>query len=92
VVSGDTTPYAKPHPEPLFHASRLLELPPAACLFVGDAERDVAAGRAAGMRTLVALFGYIGSDEQPATWGADGLIDAPLETLEWLSETPPQTA
>jgi phosphoglycolate phosphatase len=85
IVSGDTTAYAKPHPEPLLHASRVLAVPPAACLFVGDAERDIEAGRRAGMRTLVARFGYLGPDDRPASWGADGLVDSPGEILAWLA-------
>jgi len=85
VVSGDTTAHAKPHPEPLLHASRLLAVPASACLYVGDAERDITAGREAGMRTLIALFGYIGAADRPETWGADGQIDDPLQTLEWLT-------
>jgi phosphoglycolate phosphatase len=84
VVSGDTTTNSKPHPEPMLHACRLVGVTPGRCLYVGDAPRDVAAGRAAGLHTLVALFGYIGRDERPETWGADGLIERPLDLLEWL--------
>jgi len=84
IVSGDSTANRKPHPEPMLHASRLASCPPPECLYVGDAERDIEAGRAAGMRTLVALFGYIGSEDQPERWGADGLIRAPNEILDWL--------
>jgi len=51
---------------------------------VGDAQRDIASGRAAGMKTLVALFGYIGTQEHPDTWGADGMIRNPSEILDWL--------
>jgi phosphoglycolate phosphatase len=83
VVSGDTLPRAKPHPDPLLHACRRIGRDPAQCWYVGDAERDVAAGLAAGMGTLVALFGYLG-DEDPRTWGAHGLIAEPLEVLDWL--------
>ncbi|MBI3899090.1 MAG: phosphoglycolate phosphatase [Gammaproteobacteria bacterium] len=84
VVSGDTTQNRKPHPEPLLHACTLADARPAECLYVGDAERDIQAGRDAGMKTLVALFGYIGADESPAQWGADGMVQAPLEILEWI--------
>jgi len=83
IVSGDTTAHAKPHPEPLLHASRLIGVPPEACLFVGDAERDIEAGRRAGMRTLVARFGYLGADDRPDAWGADGIVDSPAEILGW---------
>lgn len=85
IVSGDTTPHAKPHPAPLLHASRLVGVPPQACLFVGDAERDVEAGRRAGMRTLVARFGYLGPDDRPEAWGADGQVDTPDEIAAWLA-------
>lgn len=84
IVSGDTTGNRKPHPEPMLHACALTGGDPAEVLYVGDAERDVRAGRAAGMRTVVALYGYIGEDEEPARWGADGAIRAPLELLSWL--------
>jgi len=84
VVSGDTTANPKPHPEPLLHACKLAGSRPHECLYVGDAARDIEAGRAAGMKTLVALFGYIGAQDQPDTWGADGLIRAPGDALDWL--------
>ncbi len=51
---------------------------------MGDSERDVAAGLAAGTGTLVALFGYLGVDDDPGRWGADGMIRQPLEILDWL--------
>lgn len=92
IVSGDTTAHSKPHPEPLLHASRLVATPPAACLYVGDARRDVEAGRGAGMRTLVALFGYLDEDDRPAEWDADGLIDHPLAVLDWLAPAAPGAA
>lgn len=86
VVSGDTTPNPKPHPAPILHACRLIDRDPAHCWYIGDAERDIAAGRAAGTRTLVALFGYIGDETDPADWGADGYIETPAEVLNWLAE------
>jgi phosphoglycolate phosphatase len=84
VVSGDTTTNRKPHPEPMLHACRLAGREPAQCLYVGDAERDIEAGRQAGMPTAVALFGYIRDYEDPAGWGADAAIREPLELLDWL--------
>jgi phosphoglycolate phosphatase len=57
---------------------------PAQCLYVGDARRDIEAGRAAGMKTLVALFGYLAEDDRPQDWGADGLINHPLDILPWF--------
>ncbi|MCC6206697.1 MAG: phosphoglycolate phosphatase, partial [Gammaproteobacteria bacterium] len=83
VISGDSTRNRKPHPEPLLHASALVGVAPEQCLYIGDAQRDIEAGRAAGMKTLVALFGYLGQDDRPQEWDADGMIDSPLEILDW---------
>jgi N-acetyl-D-muramate 6-phosphate phosphatase len=85
VVSGDTATRPKPHPDPVLHACALIDREPGDCWFVGDAERDVAAGRAAGCGTLVALFGYLDDGEDPTAWGADGAIDTPLDLLPWLN-------
>ncbi len=84
VVSGDTTPTPKPHPAPILHACGQLAVPPAQCVYVGDAERDIEAGRRAGTATLAVGFGYLQAHEDPAAWGADGLIASPLELLDWL--------
>jgi phosphoglycolate phosphatase len=84
VVSGDTTANRKPHPQPMLHACQLAGSQPDECLYVGDAARDIEAGNAAGMQTLVALFGYIGGQDQPETWGAGGLIHSPQDILNWL--------
>jgi len=85
VVSGDTVANRKPHPEPMLHACTAAGSRPEQCLYVGDAERDILAGKHAGMKTLVALFGYINSHETPDRWGADGMIRAPGEILDWLN-------
>lgn len=84
VVAGDTTPHAKPHPAPLLEAARQLGLPPASCVYVGDDERDVAAGRAAGMATVAASYGYLGSKADVTVWGADANARTPLELLSLL--------
>ncbi|MBI3546211.1 MAG: phosphoglycolate phosphatase [Gammaproteobacteria bacterium] len=84
IISGDTTVNRKPHPEPMLLASIQAGSRPEQCLYVGDAERDIQAGRQAGMQTLVALFGYISQRESPDRWGADGMIDAPRDILNWL--------
>lgn len=84
VISGDTAARPKPHPDSLLLAAERLGVAPETCLYVGDAERDIEAGRAAGMRTLVALFGYLDADDQPATWDADGAIEQPGDLLAWL--------
>ncbi len=85
VVSGDTTANSKPHPEPILYGCKLAGgHNPRECLYVGDAQRDIESGINAGTATLVALFGYLGSDDQPETWGADGAVDHPEQILEWL--------
>ena len=86
VVSGDTTPHAKPHPEPLFEAARRLGLEPGRCIYVGDDERDIVAGRAAGMRTVAATYGYMGARADATLWQADGTIASPIQLLQWLNE------
>jgi phosphoglycolate phosphatase len=82
VVSGDTTPHAKPHPAPLLEAARRLGLDPARCLYVGDDERDIQAGLAAGMGTVVAEYGYLGDKADTAAWGAHARIKSPLDLLQ----------
>lgn len=84
VVSGDTTTNRKPHPEPLLHACTLLQCKPQQCIYVGDAQRDIEAGINAGMKTLIAAYGYIAETDHPHTWGADAIIQSPLEIIEWL--------
>ncbi len=85
IVSGDTTSHAKPHPESLIYATKLLGISPRDCLYIGDAARDISAARNAGMRSLIAMYGYIGLDDQTDQWGADGKIDHPLDILSYLS-------
>jgi phosphoglycolate phosphatase len=84
VVCGDTVARAKPHPDPLLHAASALGVAPSRCVYVGDSERDVAAGVAAGMFTLVALYGYIGAHETPREWAADGHLSGIGELVDWL--------
>jgi 2-phosphoglycolate phosphatase len=83
IVSGDTTAHAKPHPAPLLEAASRLGLAPAQCWYVGDDQRDVEAGRAAGMVTVACAWGYCGAVE-PSAWGADYLLDTPNDLLETL--------
>ena len=85
VISGDTTPHAKPHPEPLFEAARRLGLAPDRCVYVGDDERDIVAGRAAGMGTVVATYGYLGHKTDVDQWRAHAVIDSPLQLLKLLN-------
>lgn len=84
VVCGDTTPHAKPHPAPLLEAARRAGHAPADCVYVGDDLRDVQAGRAAGMATLAAAWGYLGQGEPVSAWGADHVLDHPDALLNWL--------
>lgn len=80
VISGDTTAHAKPHPEPLFEAARRLKIDPRHCVYVGDDYRDIVAGRAAGMGTVAATYGYLGTVDT-ASWGADASIGKPKDLL-----------
>jgi phosphoglycolate phosphatase len=77
VVSGDTLPQRKPDPAPLVLAATQLGVDPAQCIYLGDAERDIVAGRAAGMRTVATSYGYIRPGEDIATWRADATVDHP---------------
>lgn len=89
-VSGDTLAERKPHPLPLLHAAHLLRVEPERCVYVGDAERDIQAGRAAGMTTVVAAYGYISADEDPRQWQPHGVVNAPDELLQWLGRHAPR--
>ena len=84
VVGGDTTPHSKPHPEPLLEAARRAGVAPGECVYVGDDARDVLAGRAAGMPTIAVRWGYLGDGEPIEAWGADVVLDAPSQLVEWL--------
>jgi phosphoglycolate phosphatase len=85
IVSGDTTPFSKPHPEPLHEAARRLGVSSNACIYVGDDERDIIAGHAAGMQTVAATYGYMGSQADATRWNADASISSPLELLKLLN-------
>jgi len=83
-VGGDTTAYSKPHPEPLLHAARLAGVQPGRSIYVGDDLRDIEAGRAAGMLTVAAAYGFCGDALPPADWGADAVIGQPIELAALL--------
>ena len=89
VISGDSTKNSKPHPEPVLYACKQTGSTVEQCLFVGDAGRDIEAGKRAGMKTLVALYGYLRAEDKPKEWSADGMVRSPLEILDWL-EAPTQ--
>lgn len=81
IVSGDTTSNRKPHPQPMYHACICAGSEPHGCIYIGDARRDIEAGKNAGMKTVVALYGYIGDWEDIDAWGADSKIQRPLDML-----------
>lgn len=84
IISGDTLPQRKPDPAPLLHACQLAGSHAGNCVYIGDAERDIIAGERAGMHTLVALFGYLDTTDHPENWGADAMVNAPLDILDWI--------
>ncbi|MBA4328582.1 MAG: phosphoglycolate phosphatase [Polaromonas sp.] len=84
IISGDTTPHAKPHPAPLLEAARQLAIEPGRCVYVGDDERDIVAGRAAGMPTVAAAYGYLGATADTLGWKADATIVSPSALLNLL--------
>lgn len=84
IVSGDDAERPKPYPDTLLLACELAFCTPDTCIYVGDAERDIVAGHAAGMRTVVARYGYLDEHDQPETWHAEFMIDAPQELLQRL--------
>lgn len=84
VVSGDTLPQRKPHPAPLLHAARELGSAPEACIYLGDAARDIEAGRAAGMRTVSTSYGYIRPGDDVSRWGADADVAHPRKIAPML--------
>ncbi|MDP2827590.1 MAG: HAD-IA family hydrolase [Sulfuricellaceae bacterium] len=86
IISGDTCPHPKPHPEPLLCASREIGIPAASCAYVGDAHRDMQAAINAGMLPILASYGYLGKNDHPETWSASHMIQNPLDLLNLLNE------
>jgi len=84
VISGDTTPHAKPHPAPLLEAAKRMGIDPAACVYVGDDERDIVAGHAAQMKTVAATYGYLGAQSDVKSWHAHAQIETPAQLLDLL--------
>jgi 2-phosphoglycolate phosphatase len=83
-VSGDTLTTRKPDPAPLLHACQLADVDPARSIYVGDAWRDIEAGRAAGMRTIAATYGYITDDDEPRGWGADDMVENTADLAQMI--------
>lgn len=86
LVCGDTTPHPKPAPDPLFHACKLLNTTPDECIFIGDSINDILAGKAAGMRTIAAAFGFIPRNVDVKDWQADAIAHSPDEILPWIQK------
>jgi len=84
IVSGDTTPHAKPHPAPLLEAARRMGVDASRCVYVGDDERDIVAGLAAGMATVAVTYGYLGAQADTTRWGANATINCVNELLPLL--------
>ena len=86
IVSGDTTAHAKPHPAPLLHALAVTGAVATETMYVGDDQRDIEAGRAAGLDTVVAAYGYLGETVPYLQWGATHAIDQPAGLLALLND------
>lgn len=84
VVSGDTAPHPKPHPAPLLLACERLSVAPSTAVYVGDSRSDIESGRAAGVTTVSAGWGYLDPDDPPKHWGADVDVDTPDDLLTWI--------
>lgn len=82
LVGGDSLAERKPHPLPLLHAAQAIGVAPSACAYVGDDRRDIDAARAAGMASVVALWGYRLDDDDPAAWQGDAMVRAPVDLLD----------
>ena len=81
IVCGDSARRPKPHAHPLQLAGAVLGVATSNCIYVGDDERDVISGRSVGMRTVIAAWGYLGSEKPPREWGADAIVSAPDQIL-----------
>ncbi len=86
VVCGDSTPYRKPHPAPMLHACQLTGSQPQSSVYIGDARRDIEAGRASGMQTLAAAYGYIEATDNIDSWRADAIVHSAPEILDWIRQ------
>lgn len=82
LVGGDSLPERKPHPLPLLHAAQVVGVGIADCAYVGDDERDIVAARAAGMHSVVALWGYRLPGDDPLAWGADAQAATARDLLD----------
>ena len=85
LISGDTCTQAKPHPEPLLKACQIIGINPAQCLYLGDDLRDMQAANAAGMRGIIANYGYVSDDASVENWRAQGSVNQPMELLDLIA-------
>ena len=85
IVSGDSTAYSKPHPQPMLNACQIANVKADECLFIGDSALDIEAGNNVNMKTLAAVYGYLKPDDQPQLWGADALVNSPAEISSWIA-------
>lgn len=91
IISGDSCSRSKPHPEPILHACELLAVRPENTIYVGDAERDMQAGKAANTTTVCALFGYIQDHDTPQQWPVDFYIEQATDLLDLIGLESGQT-
>lgn len=85
IICGDSLSKRKPDPDQILHACELIQCSPEETLYVGDTSTDVIASKAAGTKSLVALYGYIKAEEDPHTWEADGYVNEPIRIIDWLA-------
>ncbi len=85
LISGDTCQHAKPHPEPMLKACEIIGVTPDECLYLGDDLRDMQAANAAGMRGIIANYGYVSADASIENWNAHGSINRPTELLSFMT-------
>jgi len=86
IVCGDSTAHRKPHPAPMLHACKLTNSQPESSVYIGDAKRDIEAGKASGMRTIAAAYGYIEPADQIESWEADAIIHSAADILTWIQQ------
>jgi phosphoglycolate phosphatase len=84
MVSGDTCAFAKPHPMPMLHAAKLINIAPENCLYLGDDKRDMEAANAANMQGVIAEYGYIDPSADLKSWQSAGRVQTPLELLRYI--------
>ena len=87
IIAGDTLKYSKPHPLPLLYACACINCLPENCIYVGDAKCDIDAANAAGMYSLIALYGYFNNKDVITTWNASSTVATPLDIINYLKQS-----